>query len=160
MNYYVIAADGQKYGPADVTTLNHWAQERRVLVTSMLEDAVTGEQIPATSLPGIVFPTSAPGAQNFQQPNYQYAPGPGYYDDGSADIKRTWLFGGLAFIPCCLLTLVFGIIAITSASTAQKKGHPQAGTAMAFAICSLIGGLLVWFFLRAALTGFGMAFNR
>ena len=160
MNYYVIAADGQKYGPADVTTLNHWAQERRVLITSMLEDAVTGEQIPATSLPGIIFPTAAPGSQNFQQPNYQYAPGFGYSDDGAADIKRTWIFGGLAFIPCCLFSLVFGIIAITSASTAQKKGHPQGGTAMAFAICSLVGGLLFGFFLRALFAGIGMAFQR
>ena len=149
MNYFVIAPDGQKYGPADVQTLNHWAQEGRVLATSMLEDAVTGTRIPATSVSGINFPLASTGAQNFQQPNYQYGPGQMYADDGSADVKKVWLFGGLAFIPCCAFPLVFGILAVVFATNSQKKGNPQGNTAMIFAICSLVGGLLFSFFIRA-----------
>lgn len=142
----MIAPDGQKYGPADVQTLNHWAQEGRVLTTSMLEDAMTGARIPATSVSGITFPLAQTST-----PNYQYAPGQAFADNGAADIKKVWTFGALAFIPCCpvLFGLVFGILAITFASTAQKKGNPQAGTAMIFAICSLIGGVLISFVARA-----------
>lgn len=155
MNYFVIAADGQKYGPADVQTLNHWAQEGRVLATSMLEDAATGARIPATSVSGINFPLASVGGQNYQQPNYQYGPGQMFADDGSADVKKVWLFGGLAFIPCCpvLFGLVFGILAVVFATSSQKKGNPQGGTAMIFAICSLVGGILLSVFFRAIIAG-------
>ena len=142
MNYFVIAADGQKYGPADVPTLNNWAQEGRVLPTSMLEDAATGQQVPATSVIGINFPPAAPSAPNYgsapyQQPNYQQVPGAMMGDDGSGDITKVWIFSALAVF-CC--ALIFGILAIVSASNAQKKGHPQAQTAMIVAIISLVAG--------------------
>jgi hypothetical protein len=138
MNYFVIAADGQKYGPADVPTLNNWAQEGRVLPTSMLEDASTGARVPATSVAGIVFPMAAPSGQNFQQPNYQYAPGPMMGDDGSKEITKVWIFGGIGFI-CC--PIIFSVMAIVFALNAQKKGHPQAQTALIFAIVSLVVGI-------------------
>ncbi len=134
MNYFVIAADGQKYGPADIPTLNQWAQEGRVLTTSMLEDASTGERVMATSVPGIMFPMNPPAGQNFQQPNFQHATGPQFGDDGSSDITKVWIFSALSVF-CCF---GFGIAAIVFATNAQKKGHPQAQTALIVAIVSLV----------------------
>lgn len=134
MNYFVIAADGQKYGPADVPTLNQWAQEGRVLTTSMLEDASTGERVAATSVPGIMFPMSSPAGQNFQQPNFQHVPRANFGDDGSSDITKVWIFSALSVF-CCF---GFGIAAIVFATNAQKKGHPQAQTALIVAIISLV----------------------
>ena len=150
MNYFVIAADGQKYGPADVPTLNHWAQEGRVLASSMLEDAATGQQYIATSVPGLQFPL-AQTYQNYQEPGVQSPrSGPIYNDNGAEDVKKVWIFGGLAFIPCCaIVNLVFGVLAIVFASYAQRKGNPKGQTALIFAICSLVGGLLFSFFLKA-----------
>ena len=135
MNYFVIAADGQKYGPADVATLNHWAQEGRVLPTSMLEDAATGARIPATSV-GINFPPAAGGGYA-AAPNYQQIPGPYMGDNGAEDIKKVWIFGGIGFF-CC--PVIFSVMAIVYATNAQKKGHPQAQTALIFAIISLVCG--------------------
>ena len=152
MNYFVIAADGQKYGPADVPTLNQWAQEGRVLNTSMLEDAATGQRVAATSVPGINFPQSpqhAPnygGQPNYGQPNYQQAPGQ-YMggDNGQDDITKVWIFSVLSVLQCC--PILFGILAIIYASKAQQKGHPQGQTAMIVAIVCLCvglgGGLLI-----------------
>jgi hypothetical protein len=134
MNYYVIAADGQKYGPADVPTLNQWAQEGRLLTTSMLEDASTGERISATSVPGIMFPMGSPAGQNFQQPNYQQVPRANFGDDGTSDITKVWIFSALSVF-CCF---GFGIAAVVFANNAQKKGHPQAQTALIVAIICLI----------------------
>jgi hypothetical protein len=129
MNYFVIAAD--------VSTLNNWAQEGRVLSTSMLEDAATGERVPATSVVGINFPPTAPSApnygQSYQQSNYQQVPGQMMGDDGSGDITKVWIFSALSAF-CCFF---FGIAAIVFASNAQKKGHPQAQTAMIVAVVSL-----------------------
>jgi hypothetical protein len=152
MNYFVIAADGQKYGPANIDTLNQWAQEGRVLNTSMLEDASTGVRIPATSVPGIMFPMNPPGGQNFQQPNFQYGSGQGFHDDGSDDIKKVWIFGGIGFF-CC--PIIFSVMAIVFASNAQKKGHPQAQTALIFAIASLVVGCGFSVLSRGLMSGLG-----
>ena len=57
MLYYVIAADGNKYGPADVPTLNQWAREGRLGPQTMLETA-DGMQIVASRLPGLIFPSA------------------------------------------------------------------------------------------------------
>lgn len=55
--YYVVdVTSGQKYGPADVATLNQWIQEGRLAPDSMLEDAVTGSQGRAGDLPALLFP--------------------------------------------------------------------------------------------------------
>ena len=136
MNYFVIAADGQKYGPADVVTLNHWAQEGRVMPTSWLEDATTGQRVPANTVPGLMFPMNTQGASNYHQPNYQHAPGPAFGDNGASDVTKVWIFSALSVFCCSLL----GIVAIIFAANAQKKGHPQAQTAMIVAIiCTVIG---------------------
>ena len=139
MNYFVIANDGQKFGPADLATLNIWAQEGRVLTTTMLEDASTGQQVMASQLPGLSFPIAPPNQPGYQQAPTQAYPrmGIGAMDDGSEDIKKVWIFGGIGFI-CC--PIIFSVMAIIYASNAQKKKHPQAGTALAFAIASLVVG--------------------
>ena len=136
MNYFVIAADGQKYGPADLHTLNLWAQEGRVQMTTMLEDAATGQRTTANMVAGIIFPFSPPGGQNFQQPNFQQAPGQYLGDNGSNDINMVWIFSAIGFL-CCPLV---GIVAIVFATKAQQKGHPQAQTALIVAILSLVLG--------------------
>jgi len=55
MRYFVIGDDGQKYGPADVATLNSWITEGRLLATTLLENELTGERISAQATPGLVF---------------------------------------------------------------------------------------------------------
>ncbi len=56
--YHVIGSGGSKFGPADVTTLKQWVTENRVTPTTMLEDAVTGRQFPASELTEL-FPQAA-----------------------------------------------------------------------------------------------------
>lgn len=75
MQYFVIAPDGQKYGPADIATLNQWAVEARLTPTTELEDAATGARLTASNVPGIVFPGGG-GAPGFQQPQQPQAPMP------------------------------------------------------------------------------------
>lgn len=72
MRYFVIHPSGQKYGPADLTTLNTWIQEGRVTVNTELEDEATGARLSAASLPGLVFG----GGPVIVQPQPQPQPGP------------------------------------------------------------------------------------
>lgn len=140
MNYFVIANDGQKYGPADIATLNQWAQEGRVLPTQMLEDAATGTQTMASQVPGLIFPAAA-SQPNFQNPNqhnpYQQYPrnNIGSMGDGSDEIKKAWIFGSIGLF-CC--PIVFSVYGIVNAVQAQKKGHPQGTAALIFCICTLV----------------------
>lgn len=55
MKYFAIFPDGNKYGPVDIDTLTQWAAEQRINRATILEEEGTGNQIPAASLPGIMW---------------------------------------------------------------------------------------------------------
>jgi len=56
MNYFVVADDGNKYGPADIATLNQWVLEGRVTPSTTLQNEATGEMVRAQSVSGLTFP--------------------------------------------------------------------------------------------------------
>lgn len=60
MQYYVIGADGNEYGPADIATLNIWITESRILPTTQLRDAASGQVMAASQVQGINFSGAAP----------------------------------------------------------------------------------------------------
>ncbi len=80
MKYWVIWSDGQKFGPADVDTLNQWIAEGRVDANTELEDADTGTRLSASSLAGLVFPAKAtpqaaqPGPASVETPTQAATP--------------------------------------------------------------------------------------
>lgn len=59
MQYFVIGADGQKYGPVDLETLNAWAAEGRVNGATQVESAENGARGLASQVPGIILPQAA-----------------------------------------------------------------------------------------------------
>lgn len=143
MRYYVIAPDGQRYGPAEVSTLNEWAAEGRLLPTQMVEDETSGVRTAASSLEGLIFPAAAPSTPvtppagySGGQPYQQHYARPGYAgDDGSKDMNQAWIFGVLGFF-CC--GLIFGILGLQAANRAQAKGHPSANAARILNIIVLV----------------------
>jgi hypothetical protein len=149
MRYYVIGADGQRYGPADVPTLNQWAQENRLLPTQMLEDESSGTRMVASSVEGLSFPVVAqpqpappysqpgqPTSYGGGQPYQQHYGRPVYTgDDGSKDVTTAWVLGGIWFLCGCFLLPLFGLL---SANKAQQKGHPGANAAKIFNIVLLV----------------------
>ncbi len=148
MRYFVIGDDGQKYGPADVPTLQAWIAEGRLLPTQQVEEEGSGVRSAARAIPGLTFPLEAPqqapqgpgaaqGSPYAQQPgaNYQGYPrqgAPYVGDNGSNDLTKAWVFGVLGFF-CCFL---FGIGGIVYANKAKEKGHPNAQTALI--VCSVL----------------------
>jgi hypothetical protein len=50
MRYFMLASDGQTYGPVDVATLRQWATEGRLLPDSMLHEEGTGVMLRAKDL--------------------------------------------------------------------------------------------------------------
>jgi TM2 domain-containing membrane protein YozV len=51
--YYVIGADGGRYGPADIDTLVRWALEGRIIASTTLIDRGTEQSIPAESITAV-----------------------------------------------------------------------------------------------------------
>ena len=51
--YWVIGAEGQRYGPADIDTLVCWAHEQRINASTILIDRGTERQITAESLTAV-----------------------------------------------------------------------------------------------------------
>ena len=70
MEYFVIGADGNKYGPASVQTLQLWIQEGRIGAQSMLEEGATGRRIQASTVPGLFAATVTPQPQAAPAPQY------------------------------------------------------------------------------------------
>lgn len=75
MPYFVLAADNQKYGPADIATLNEWIQENRIGPETVLEDEASGNREPAKMIQGLNFtfrgPVMPPPAAVVPPPSYE-----------------------------------------------------------------------------------------
>jgi len=72
MEYFVIAPDGQQYGPASIDTLKQWVAENRITQTTMLRHGPTGQTGPAGSVPGLFAAPTAGTPSAVQAPT----PGP------------------------------------------------------------------------------------
>lgn len=153
MQYFVVDQNsGQKYGPADLATLNQWIAQGRVVPESLLQDCVSGQRYMAIQVPGLNFPI-----QQYQSPvgppNHGYQAQPmniGYSrqqvspgDNGSSDITLAYVFNSIVFFgsPCMLCCgpaglgiLTFGGLAIWKSSEARKKGHPGGPAALVVSI--------------------------
>lgn len=122
MTYFVIAPDGQKYGPADLQTLQQWVYGGSVIQTTILEDAQTGIKSQAAYLPGLVFM-----AQSYPRAST---------DTGDKDVRGAWWCFGLSFLPC--LTVFFASFGLYLAGNGKRKGHPGAQNAYTANLVMLI----------------------
>jgi len=96
-SYYVIGDDGNRYGPADLGTLQQWIIEKRLTPETQLQDSESGDRMGAATVPGLNFSGSSSTVQSqgatgtmFQagataQENNPYSKTPGgspYYRQG------------------------------------------------------------------------------
>ena len=151
MRYFVIGDDGQKYGPADVPTLQAWVNEGRLLPTQQVEAEDSGIRSAARAVNGLVFPLEATGPtgpgpgipqgspysgpQSSYQNSYSRPNASG--DDGQQDVTLAWVFGVLGLLLCCF----FDIPALIFANRGYEKGHGGANAVRIF--CFVVLGLQV-----------------
>lgn len=155
MRYFVIGDDGQKYGPADVGTLQAWVAEGRLLPNQQVEEEGSGIRMAAAAVNGLNFPNQGPPqaqqASPYQQPSgttYEGAyvrPGqvPFSGDTGQQDVTLGWVFGVLGLLICCL----FEPAGLFFAHRAVEKGHPGGKAAKIFCIvvlCLQVVGLIAY----------------
>ncbi len=152
MQYFVVGLDGEKFGPANVLTLNIWVQDGRVAPDSMLEDALTGQQVLASSIPELTFPVAASFAQGIPQSNYPRHHNVVGTDEGAKDLETAWLFattgivGSIVFLffcPIFSIINVLSIFGIVYSLKASRKGSPNTRGAMICSIIGLVLGILI-----------------
>jgi hypothetical protein len=143
VRYYLIADDGQKYGPADIATLNQWAAESRLRPDHQLEAETTAQRVQASTVQGIYFPT--PGAAPYQ--GYYPRPGDAVYDDGSSELKNAWIFSILSIV-CSLgcLSYIFAPFGIVYANRAKAKGNQNTTGPIIVASLGLVIAVVVTIF--------------
>jgi hypothetical protein len=145
VRYFVIGDDGQKYGPADIATLNSWITEGRLLPTQQLEDEASGLRLAAGAVQGLNFPLQGPavGAPqpapgNPYEGAYNRGPvggSPANY--GQKELTTAWVLFGVGFI-CC--GIVLWPIGIAMANKAEQLGNPGAQAAkIANIVMTVIG---------------------
>ncbi|MBX7131947.1 MAG: DUF4339 domain-containing protein [Fimbriimonadaceae bacterium] len=152
MRYYVIAPDGQRYGPADVSVLNQWVAEGRLAADSEVEREGDGERMTLSRVEGVALAAQAPMAapaipqpphapsqpyqqpQNWQQPpgysNYP-RPGQGSPAAGQGELTASWILGAVTFAFCCPVLPIVGLV---MANKAMTMGNPSANSARTFNI--------------------------
>ncbi|QYK53557.1 MAG: hypothetical protein KF824_01385 [Fimbriimonadaceae bacterium] len=154
--FFVVGADGGKYGPADAATLTQWAAENRLNPNSELESASTGARTVASQVPGIIFPVAAAAQANPMQPTPtgQYSsssvesnyprPGFGGNQPTSDDLRKfnwgafllNWIWGLNHKYPLALVALAIGIVG------ALFRDPSMAGISMIFSFAQL--GFCIW----------------
>jgi hypothetical protein len=170
--YFVVLPDGQKFGPADVRLLNQWISEGRVLSTTVLEDAQTGQRLTAGTVPGLTVAQAAPSPQfppaGMSAPppaNYSHYPRGGAIsgaDNGQNDLTLAYVFAAIGLVMCLgggfmcsVVGIVFPILGLVYAKKAEDKGNPSANSAKILSWIALalqIAGMI----LGGAVFGFGL----
>src|SRR5687767_841182 len=117
MTYYVVGPDGNRYGPADVATLNQWAMEGRLTQETWVEEVQTGQRVLATVVPGIrLGPPPQPDPTDVYG---RFRPhGFSIPDNGSKDVTYAFVWGAAGLL-CCA---IFAVIGIVFALKAKEKG--------------------------------------
>jgi len=116
MRYFVIGPDNQRYGPAEMMTLQEWARQGRIQSETTLVDEMTQNAILARDVPGL-FAITAP-------PPMEYRP------LGSSYSRPTEALNINSILVKSILVLVFccqplGIVAVVFAALASSNTMNQ-----------------------------------
>lgn len=138
MQYFVVAQDGQRYGPVDLPTLNSWVQQGRILHYTVIVDAMTGRQVPAAQIPGLNLPDAQPMV-------YSPRDYPRIVDtqaDKQANIAIA--FGIAGIVVCPLLSLIGIAFAAMAIQGGAMKGKTAMWVCVGTLIVQVLGVLLLY----------------
>lgn len=167
--YFVVDPSGAQYGPADGALLAQWAREGRVMPSTTLRNADTGETIAASALPGL-FPSMAAAPYSPPPPGptpyyAAYPRGPVYDPMARQESSKAWalaicsLVGAPASCVCCILLggagAICGILGIVISNRGNRAGSDLRGPL----IMSWIGLILSILAVAMQILFMAIAFN-
>lgn len=107
--YFMTGPDGNKYGPVELSVLNQWAQEGRLIGSTIIEYEGSARRVFANELPGLnlpqpATPTAGPAAGPAAAANPM---GVGYPREIPGDIPNH-MVKSIVCLLCC--SIIFGLI--------------------------------------------------
>lgn len=164
MQYFVVAPDGMKYGPADSETLKQWVAENRLDRNTLLEEADTRQRLRAESLAGL-FPQPEPEPVAAPEPplvfeNASVPPVADYprvtsADSGGRELTKAWIWTLVGV----LIPLILPSIGLSYANKAIAMGNEEAHGARIFAITVLVAQIVVILVVGAIVGFFAFAIS-
>jgi len=129
VRYFVVADNGQMFGPADIPTLNVWIAEGRVIPTTLLQLEGSQSRMAASTVPGLTFGSG--------QTYASYTPQS--LDNGQSELKGAWIAFAMSFFCFCVnhVSTVASGFAIFLGYLAYRKGNSTAVIVMVIAGLSL-----------------------
>jgi len=131
MRYFVIAEDGRKYGPADLTSLHEWIGQGRLHSANMLEEELTGVRMPASEVGDLNFAKVDPDGSSVPPvtpppitppPSFQRAGASGLgLGAGSQEVQMAWVFAILSLVTPCGIVLI--PLAFVNCRKAEAQGN-------------------------------------
>lgn len=114
MNYFVVGANGERFGPASVDELNKWATEGRVNTTTMVVAEGLTDMMPISNVPGFRLESVAvPPMNNFQYPRQGVA---------TTYVANNLVKAILATLFCCLPAGIVAIVYAAKVDTLSRSG--------------------------------------
>lgn len=130
--YYVLWPDGQRFGPADIQTLQRWVVENRVGPATLLEDAASGRHVRATDIAALQPVLNLP----------LYGPQAGFVpanpSTGVTEVRLAWILGAAGLLGMFCIGPLPAVAGIVMAAIALSKKQPNAAGALAFNIVVLV----------------------
>jgi len=157
----MLAPTGERYGPADVPTLNQWVAEGRLFATSRLMEEMSGDVIVASTLPGLSFGAAPP--QPMQSPMQPPppgtygaypnppAPGSGYMPQVGSTANKNDLLLSFAMVlvsPILSLFCVFGFTAALYGIASGWRAYQNGQSIAILAVVLNVGCLVFWVLAR------------
>ncbi len=141
MRYTIHAVDGQTYGPAELTEINLWILEGRVIPTTLLQPEGSQMRVAATTISGLVWGDN----QSFK------AYTPQVMSTAKHELNGSWACFAVSFVLCCLPSfgahIALGVGGFILAVMAFRKGRTWAVAPLILNL--LLASLWLWMRFRA-----------
>lgn len=164
MQYYVVWPNGQKFGPVDVDTLRQWQLENRIDSQSIIENAATGQHMPASAVLGYgpsTYSPPPPGQppmyHGYYRPNAPYPFGTGAKPAGTGETTAAYILGVLGIVGAvcalgiCGMGPLANLIGLVLGIVGKSKNQPGAIGAIILNVIAMAVGA-VFFVLAIAST--------
>jgi hypothetical protein len=141
--FFVLWPDGQKFGPADVQTLQRWAVENRIGPATLLEDEHSGRHVRAVDVPALQPVLNLPMNMPSANPGFV----PANPSAGTTEVTIAWILGAIGL---CCFGMGLGAAGIVLSIIAMQKGQRGAVAALIFNIVVIVLSLVGIAFLSMA----------
>jgi hypothetical protein len=144
LRYFVIAADGSRYGPADLNMLRAWVAQGRITPETLLEEESSRQRVPARMVAGLFAPEGPGATAHARAPKFEGGRGAG--NDGSIDVFLSYACSAMSILCCGLFLFGAFIYASRAIAKGNRGGYAARICAIFFTVLYCVTSILMVMF--------------